>query len=203
MGPHSNLVLASSSIYRAELLSRLGIPFQAAAPEIDEEQQPNESAAELVTRLAQEKALAVAARFTNHLIIGSDQIATSKSGELVTKPLTFENAISQLQKFSGESAVFLTSLCLYNSATKALQITTETTKVSFRELSKAQIQHYITKDNPLNCAGSFKCESLGISLFKSIEGNDPNSLIGLPLIALTHFLQQEGVDPLTWPASTT
>ncbi len=198
MDKKSNLILASGSNYRRILLAKLGIPFEYASPDIDETRATHEPLIDYVQRLSIEKALTIGRRYNDHLIIGSDQAATNSAGDLLTKPHTIEAANTQLSSLSGKTAMFYTGLTLYNSKTNNIQTITETTTVAFRELSAEQIQSYITKDNPLDCAGSFKCEYLGISLFKAIEGRDPNALIGLPLIALTEMLAVEGIDPLTW-----
>lgn len=198
MNKVSKLVLASSSTYRREILSKLGIPFEYISPNINEHRHPNEPVASYVQRLSLEKAVTAGRQFTNHLIIGSDQAATCSAGELLTKPYNTNNAAAQLSKLSGKSVTFYTGLTLLNTETNRSQTAVETTKVAFKALSINQINAYIAKDNPLDCAGSFKCESLGICLFKKIEGRDFNALIGLPLIALTEMLETEGIDPLTW-----
>lgn len=198
MNKKSHLVLASSSKYRQQLLTKLGIPFECYNPNINEERIKNEPIERYVQRLSVEKATIVGRHYPSHLIIGSDQAAISCNGDLLTKPYTAVEAELQLSKLSGKTTVFYTGLALLNSATNRLQTAIDVTTVTFKELSPAQISSYIRKDNPIDCAGSFKCESLGISLFKAIEGRDPNALIGLPLIALTELLENEGIDPLTW-----
>ena len=189
------LILGSSSPYRRELLSKLGLTFEAIAPDIDETPFDNESPSELVGRLALEKAQAIAGKHHNALIIGSDQVAVIDDC-IITKPHEHDKAVSQLRQASGRKVTFLTSLCLYNSQTHQHQATIATYYVNFLELSDTQIENYLTKEKPYNCAGSFKSEGLGITLFSSLEGNDPNSLIGLPLIELTKMLRNEGLDPL-------
>jgi len=190
-----SLVLASSSSYRKQLLDKLGLDFIQASPDIDETTQANESATSLVERLAIEKAKALANTYPDSLIIGSDQVATF-NGRIIGKPHTKDNAKSQLMQFSGQSITFLTGLCLYNSQSKQYQSMVEPFIVHFKNLTDHQIERYIEKELPLDCAGSFKSEGLGITLFSSLEGRDPNTLVGLPLIALTEMLTNEGVDPL-------
>lgn len=189
------LVLASTSPYRRELLKKLEVPFQCAAPAIDELPLPGESPRQLVLRLAQAKAMALAERFPNNLIIGSDQVCVL-SGKITGKPHTEENARRQLREASGHVVTFYTGLALYNSANGHLQTECEPFDVHFRHLSDAEIAHYIKKEQPLNCAGSFKSEGLGISLFERLEGRDPNTLVGLPLIALCKMLRNEHYNPL-------
>lgn len=190
-----SLVLGSSSRYRKQLLDKLGLPFTQDSPDIDETPQADESAAALVERLAVDKAKALADKHPNSLIIGSDQVATF-SGRIIGKPHTKDNAKSQLMQFSGQSVTFLTGLCLYNSQTGEHQSSVEPFNVHFKALTERQIERYIELEQPLDCAGSFKSEGLGITLFSQLEGRDPNSLIGLPLIALTEMLINEGMDPL-------
>lgn len=191
----SNLLLASTSPWRRMLLEKLTLPFECAAPEVDETPQPGESARQLVVRLAQAKAQALASRFPQHLIIGSDQVCVL-DGEITGKPHTGENAHRQLRKASGTIVTFYTGLALYNSANGHLQTECEPFDVHFRHLSDQEIEAYIRKENPLQCAGSFKSEGLGITLFERLEGRDPNSLVGLPLIALCQMLRREGFNPL-------
>lgn len=189
------LILASTSPYRKQLLEKLGLPFECAAPEVDELPLPGETPRSLVLRLAQAKAQALSARFPNHLIIGSDQVCLL-DGEITGKPHTEENARLQLKKASGNVVTFYTGLALYNSANGQLQTECEPFDVHFRHLSEQEINAYIRKENPLNCAGSFKSEGLGIALFDRLEGRDPNTLIGLPLIALCKMLRRESFNPL-------
>jgi MAF protein len=190
--PMTPLVLASTSPYRRELLSRLQLPFTWAAPSIDETHQINESAETLVRRLAEEKARALASDFTRHLIVGSDQVALFK-GEIIGKPHDFARAKAQLQAASGASVTFLTGLALLNSATATCQIDCVAFTVHFRHLSEASIIRYLEAEQPFDCAGSFKAEGLGVSLFRATEGTDATSLIGLPLIRLVDMLLHEGV----------
>ncbi len=192
-----SLILASSSPFRKAILDKLGLPFDVIAPEIDEMRKNNESPFDLVMRLSKEKALEVSKTHSG-LIIASDQVATLDSGEnvedeILTKPGTHENAFLQLKKSSGKSVNFLTGLALMNTDTKEIQLHVEYYKVKFKTLSDNQILNYLSKEDALNCAGSFKSEGLGIALFNSMEGDDPNSLIGLPTIQLINMLARENV----------
>ncbi|MBK4716366.1 MULTISPECIES: Maf family protein [Tenebrionibacter/Tenebrionicola group] len=189
------LVLASTSRYRRSLLEKLGLPFICAAPDVDETPQPNESARSLVTRLAQAKAQALATAYPAHLIIGSDQVCVL-NGQITGKPHTEDNAVAQLMLARGARVSFYTGLALYNSANGNLQIACEPFDVHFRHLTEAEIRRYIQLEQPLQCAGSFKSEGLGIALFERLEGRDPNALVGLPLIALCKMLENEGRHPL-------
>lgn len=186
------LVLASTSPYRKELLQRLGLKFTITAPNVDETRQPGEAPEHLVRRLAEEKARAVAERFPGALIIGSDQVAVI-GAEILTKPGTHENAVGQLQRCSGQSVTFLNGLCLLNTRSEIAQTEVVPFRVHFRSLSAAQIENYLRREQPYNCAGSFKSEGLGIALFERLEGEDPAALIGLPLIRLTRMLEAEGM----------
>lgn len=189
------IILASSSPYRRQLLDKLGLDYQWQAPDIDEQPRSNELPEALVQRLAQQKAVALANSHPNHLIIGSDQVAVL-NGQILGKPKTFEKAQQQLNDANGKTVIFLTGLCLFNSSTHQQQLRCEHYSVTFRTLSAAEIQHYLIREQPFDCAGSFKAEGLGISLFTRMEGNDPNTLIGLPLIALIDMLKNEGVEVL-------
>lgn len=186
------LVLASTSPFRRELLGRLQLPFETAAPEVDEAALPGEAPAATAERLALEKAKAVAARFPDALIIGSDQVA-HEGERAYGKPGTRDNAISQLQAMRGKTVVFHTGLCLLNAASGRAQVCGVPTEVRFRELSDAEIERYLDREDALNCAGSAKSEGLGIALLESLRGDDPNALVGLPLIALCRMLRAEGV----------
>ncbi len=190
-----NLILASTSPWRRTLLEKLGVPFECAAPGIDETPRPGESPRHLVLRLAQEKAQSLAARYPDHLIIGSDQVCVL-DGAIAGKPHTEENARQQLLKARGNVVTFYTGLALYNSATGHLQTECEPFDVHFRHLSEQEIDDYVRKERPLSCAGSFKSEGLGIALFERLEGRDPNTLVGLPLIALCQMLRREEYNPL-------
>ena len=193
------LILASSSPHRRALLDKLGLDYKACSPDIDESALDGESASDLVTRLALAKAKAVAGKHKTHghaLVVGSDQVAVV--GERVlTKPHTHDKALEQLRYSSGKQVRFLTSLCLYNSQTGQHQLELVPFTVEFLTLSDSQIHAYLKKEQPYDCAGSFKSEGLGITLFKRMLGDDPNSLIGLPLIALTRMLRNEGIEPLS------
>ncbi|EJK8583046.1 Maf family protein [Enterobacter hormaechei] len=191
-----NLVLASTSPYRRMLLEKLGIPFECTAPEVDETPQPGESPRHLVTRLAKEKAQSLAVRYPAHLIIGSDQVCVL-DGEITGKPYTEEIACQQLLRARGSIVTFYTGLALYNSASGHLQTECEPFDVHFRHLSEQEIMDYVRRERPLNCAGSFKSEGLGIALFDKLDGRDPNTLVGLPLIALCQMLRREECNPLT------
>lgn len=187
------LVLASSSPFRRQLLHKLGLPFQSHSPEVDESARPEEAPGELVRRLARDKAGALAAQYPRHLIIGSDQVAVTADGQVLGKPGGRTAAIRQLETLNGSRVEFLTGLCLLNSATGDCQLDCEPFDVHFRELTTAQIEHYVDREEPFGCAGSFKSEGLGIVLFRALEGRDPNTLVGLPLIRLTDMLAREGV----------
>lgn len=186
------LVLASTSPYRRSLLERFGIPFEVAAPRVDESPRSAESPEQLVARLAEAKAKAVADQFNHALIIGSDQVAVV-DGQIIGKPLTHEKAFSQLRRESGKRISFITGLCVYNTMSRRAQIDVVPFYVRMRQLSDSQIQHYLEKEQPYDCAGSFKSEKLGIALFDALEGDDPNALIGLPLIRLIRMLENEGL----------
>lgn len=189
------LYLASTSAYRQQLLAKLTPHFTAVKPETDETPLPEEDATALVRRLARAKAQAVAATLDEGLVIGADQVAVF-NGQIIGKPHTNENAMAQLRQFSGHSVTFLTGLALLNAASGHCQQVVEPYTVSFRVLTDAEITAYVLREQPLDCAGSFKSEGLGISLFSAMRGDDPNSLIGLPLIRLLHLLRNEGVDLL-------
>ncbi len=189
------IVLASTSPFRKELLARLQLPFDTASPEVDETRHPDEPPAAMVTRLAEAKARAVADRFPDALIIGSDQCAVLGE-EILGKPGTHEAAARQLLASSGQRVVFHTGLCLLDSNTGETQIDDILYTVHFRQLTEGQIEGYLQKEQPYNCAGSFKAEGLGAALFQRMEGDDPSSLIGLPLIRLAAMLRAAGVDVL-------
>ena len=191
------LILASSSPFRKAILEKLGVTFVAASPDIDEARYNGETPYDLVLRLAAAKAKKVA-KLHSGLIIASDQVATfglgtDKADEILTKPLTHENAFKQLRKSSGRTINFLTSIALLNTETSKLQNHVEFFQVFFKTLSDNQIHSYLEKENVLNCAGSFKSEGLGIALFRRMKGDDPNSLIGLPTIKLVDMLAKENV----------
>lgn len=187
----TTLVLASSSPYRRELLERLQLPFVTAAPHLDESRLAQESAQAMVARLAQQKAAALVKQYPKALIIGSDQCAVLGE-EILGKPLTHAKARQQLQASSGRTVEFLTGLCLFDSQTQTFQLEVIPFHVEFRELTAIEIEHYLQREQPYHCAGSFKSEGLGISLFKRMYGDDPTALIGLPLIRLVAMLRQHG-----------
>lgn len=189
------LVLGSSSPYRKALLDKLGLPFTCFSPDIDESDQPGETPRELVQRLAVEKARETARHFPEALVIGSDQVAVL-DGRIVTKPRDHQDAVRQLQEASGREVSLYTGLCLLNAHTGKLQQAVESYSVVFRRLSTAQIERYLEKDQPYNCAGSLKSETLGIAMLRELKGADPNTLIGLPLIRLVDMLLAEGIDPV-------
>ena len=186
------LVLASSSPYRRELLARLRLPFEVVSPEVDESPLAMEAPQDTALRLAQLKARAVAEQFPDALIIGSDQVALLGEQQ-VGKPHNFENAKKQLQAASERSMVFHTALCLFNSRSGNMQARVVPITIQFRQLSDDVIERYLHAEQPYNCAGSAKSEGLGIALIERFEGEDPNALVGLPLIALVDMLQHEGV----------
>lgn len=188
------LLLASSSPYRRELLGRLQLSFTWQSPSIDESRRENETALDLVKRLSEEKARALAASHPNHLIIGSDQVAVLGDGQILGKPYDLPRAQQQLRAASGSSVTFLTGLALLNASNGNCQVDCVPFTVHFRSLSDAQILHYLQREQPFDCAGSFKSEGLGISLFRSTEGEDATSLVGLPLIRLVDMLLKEGVE---------
>ena len=178
------LILASTSRYRQALLHKLGLPFSSAAPDTDETPQPGESAAQLVLRLAQAKAASVARQFDQGWVIGSDQVCAIDD-RILGKPGNHAQAVLQLRMLAGRAVTFYTGLCLWDAASQQYQLTMEPFVVHFRALSDSVIENYLQQEQPYDCAGSFKSEALGICLFDRFEGRDPNTLIGLPLIALT------------------
>lgn len=186
------LILASTSAYRRELLSRLQIPFEVRSPATDETPYPGETPADTAERLSTAKARAVASHYPDALIIGSDQVAYCGSKRF-GKPVTRENALSQLRALSGNTVTFHTGLCLLNSRTERVHLHGVPTEVRFRELADADIERYLAKEDALNCAGSARSEALGISLLEWMRSDDPTALIGLPLIALAKALRAEGV----------
>ena len=186
------LILASSSPYRRELLQRLGIPFEVVAPDVDETPAPGETPQALVERLAIVKARTVAKQRSDALVIGSDQVAVY-DGTIVGKPLTHDRAVEQLRRASGKTVTLYTGLALINGASGHTQSEVVPFRVAFRRLSEAQIENYLRKEQPYHCAGSVKSEGLGIALLERFEGDDPNALIGLPLIRLVRMLECEGM----------
>jgi len=184
------LILASTSPFRKTILDKLGIDFATASPETDESALENETPQQLVERLSIAKAKAIADKTSDALVIGSDQVSVI-NGEIIGKPHTHENAIKQLQNASGKTVTFYTGLCLYNSTTHRYQADVVPFSVVFRQLTDQQIENYLRKEEPYNCAGSFKSEALGIVLFDKLKGDDPNTLMGLPLIRLVKMLEKE------------
>lgn len=186
-----NLILASSSPFRRELLTHLQIPFSCISPDVDETPLPNELPQETALRLAQVKARKIGESHADALIIGCDQVATIDNQQL-GKPLTHANATRQLRLMRGREVIFHSALCLYNAATQHIQAEVVPYIVRFRNLTDAQIESYLNKEQPYHCAGSAKSEGLGIAIIEKMTGDDPNALIGLPLIALVNMLQNEG-----------
>jgi len=188
----SKLVLASTSPFRREILHKLNIDFDVCAPNVDESRMLNETPQQLVTRLSEAKARAAGTHYSDALIIGSDQVAVL-GNQVLGKPLNHENARHQLASASGNKVSFYTGICLFNSATGNTQVRCVPFHVYFRKLTDEQIERYLLAEQPYNCAGSFKSEGLGISLFEKFDGEDPNTLVGLPLIELIRMLASEGV----------
>ena len=186
------LILASSSPYRRELLERLQLPFSVLSPDIEETPLAGELPEQTALRLAQAKALKVAGMHPDALIIGCDQVATL-DGLQLGKPLNHENAVRQLTLMRGRSVIFHSALCLYNAANQQMQADVVPYTVTFRDLSDAQIENYLRKEQPYQCAGSAKSEGLGIAIIAAMQGNDPNALIGLPLIRLIDMLNNQSV----------
>jgi MAF protein len=187
------LVLASTSPFRRVLLDRLGLPFEVAAPDVDESRRAGESPSALVLRLSEAKARAVAARFVDALVIGSDQVAVI-DGEVLGKPGGRDGAMAQLGRASGRRVTFLTGLCLVDARSGRAHAACEPFHVHFRSLTAEQIARYVDREQPFQCAGSFKSEGYGVTLFARLEGDDPTALIGLPLIRLVELLGREGVE---------
>lgn len=186
------LVLASTSPFRRELLTRLGLPFETLSPDVDEQSLPDEPAAALVRRLAEAKARAGAALVDDGIIIGSDQVAVVDD-RILGKPGSHERAREQLARLAGRQVTFLTGLCLLDARSGELQSDVVPYQVRFRALNADQIDRYLRREQPYNCAGSFKSEGLGIALFERMEGADPTALIGLPLIRLCTMLEAAGI----------
>lgn len=186
------LILASSSIYRRELLERLQLSFSVVVPDVDETPLPDEKPEETALRLAQVKARKIGDLHPNALVIGCDQVATL-DGLQLGKPLTHDNAVKQLTLMRGRTVFFHSALCLFNAASGNMQAEDVIYEVRFRQLTDAQIENYLRLEQPYHCAGSAKSEGLGIALMEYMRGDDPNALIGLPLISLISMLQKEGV----------
>ena len=189
------LILGSTSRYRRELLARLQVPFESVAPDVDETPRNNESPADLALRLALEKARNVAARHPDAAVIGSDQVA-DLDGEAIGKPGTHERAVAQLTRMSGRTVVFQTAVAVVRRSVGYEKVQLASVQVRFRSLSADEIEHYLRTEEPYDCAGSAKCETLGIALLASIESDDPTALVGLPLIRTCTLLREAGVDPL-------
>jgi MAF protein len=190
-----SLVLASASRYRQQLLARLGLEFHVDPADVDESPLPGETPAALVVRLARAKALAVAARHPQAIVVASDQ-AGALGGRLLNKPGSTEAAVEQLQAASGRAVEFLTALCVIDTSSGRRRESVETSRVHFRALGDRAIRNYVSREQPLDCAGSFKVEGLGIALFSTLELQDPTALEGLPLIRLTEFLGDLGLPVL-------
>ncbi len=186
------LILASSSPYRRELLERLKIPFEVIAPEIDETPRSGETPEKMVERLAIEKAQKIAGKAPGALVIGSDQVAVY-DGKIVGKPHSHDKALKQLRTASGKTVTLYTGLALVNADTRRVQCEVIPYRVTFRRLDERQIESYLRQEQPYSCAGSVKSEGLGIALLERFEGDDPNALIGLPLIRLVRMLENEGI----------
>ena len=189
------LILASTSRYRRELLERLRLPFEVVSPEVDETPQPGEMPAELAARLARAKAAAVATLHPHAVVIGSDQVA-ELDGQPIGKPGTHERAVQQLRSMRGRSVVFHTAVAVQHVNGGYVSEALAPVTVHFRMLSDAEIEHYLRAEQPYDCAGSAKCETLGIALLQAIESDDPTALVGLPLIRTCELLRAAGVDPL-------
>lgn len=191
-----NLILASSSQYRREVLKKLYLPFTCISPEIDETPLVGESPEKTSLRLAEAKARKVAESEPNALIIGCDQVATV-DGMQIGKPGNHPNAVKQLTMLSGKEVIFHSAICLYDSSSQSMQSTIVPYYVKFKTLTSLQIETYLRLEQPYDCAGSAKSEGMGITLLEYMRGDDPNALIGLPVIALVNMLQQSGIDVLS------
>tara|TARA_R110002073_G_scaffold229245_6_gene390092 strand:+ start:231 stop:860 length:630 start_codon:yes stop_codon:yes gene_type:complete len=187
------IILGSSSIYRQEILQRLQFPFEIVSPEIDETPLSDETPEETASRLAEAKVRTVAENYPDALIIGADQVAVL-AGVYLGKPLNHANATKQLRLMRGQEVIFYTALSLFNSRNNHMQTQVVPYYVKFRELSDQQIEHYLNREQPYHCAGSSKSEGLGIILIERMTGDDPNALVGLPLIALVEMLKFEGIE---------
>ncbi len=189
------LILASTSRYRRELLQRLRLPFEVVAPQVDETPLPGETPAALALRLALAKARAVAAQRPDAVVIGSDQVADLQ-GEPIGKPGTHERATAQLRCLSGQRVVFQTAVSVVHAGAGFEQTLLAPVTVRFRTLDDAEIERYLRLEEPYDCAGSAKCETLGIALLDAIDSDDPTALMGLPLIRTSRLLREAGLDPL-------
>lgn len=195
MSTRPTLILASTSRYRRELLERLRLPFELRTPDVDEAPRPGERPAALAQRLALAKAQAVAKAFPDAVVIGSDQVA-DLDGEPIGKPGTHERAVAQLRAMRGRSVVFQTAVAVVRASTGYVGTALAPVTVRFRPLGDAEIEHYLRTEQPYDCAGSAKCETLGIALLDAIESDDPTALVGLPLIRTSALLRAAGIDPL-------
>ncbi|MDY0744249.1 Maf family nucleotide pyrophosphatase [Paucibacter sp. R3-3] len=193
--PSPTLILGSTSRYRRELLERLRLPFSVSPPDIDETPQPGEAPAALATRLALAKAWAVARKFPDAVVIGSDQVA-DLNGEPIGKPGTHERAVAQLHSMSGQSVVFQTAVAVVCAARGFVRQGLAPVRVRFRTLADAEIESYLLAEQPYDCAGSAKSETMGIALLDAIESDDPTALVGLPLIRTCAMLREAGINPL-------
>jgi 7-methyl-GTP pyrophosphatase len=187
------IVLASTSPYRRALLERLGLPFSVAFPGIEEHPLPGEAPDSMASRLAEAKALSVARRHRNSLVIGSDQVAI-RDGQVLGKPGNYDNAVRQLRALSASEVLFHTALCVHNSANATTRIRVVPCRVTFRKLDDGVIERYLAREQAYDCAGSAKAEGLGIALIAKMESEDPTALIGLPLIALVDLLHEQGLN---------
>lgn len=195
MSTRPTLILASTSRYRRELLERLRLPFELRTPDVDEAPRPGERPAALAQRLALAKAQAVAKAFPDAVVIGSDQVA-DLDGEPIGKPGSHERAVAQLRAMRGRSVVFQTAVAVVRASTGYVGTALAPVTVRFRPLDDAEIEHYLRTEQPYDCAGSAKCETLGIALLDAIESDDPTALVGLPLIRTSALLRAAGIDPL-------
>jgi septum formation protein len=195
MSTRPTLILASTSRYRRELLQRLRLPFEVHAPDVDETPRPGEHPAALALRLALAKAQAVSALFPDAVVIGSDQVA-DLDGEPIGKPGTHERAVAQLHAMRGRSVVFQTAVAVVRGTTRHVGTALAPVTVRFRRLGDAEIEHYLRAEQPYDCAGSAKVETLGIALLDAVESDDPTALVGLPLIRTVALLRAAGIDPL-------
>ncbi|MFZ9284416.1 MAG: Maf family nucleotide pyrophosphatase [Burkholderiaceae bacterium] len=198
MAPQRTLILGSTSRYRRELLSRIGVPFETAAPQVDETPLPGETPVQIARRLALAKARAVARRFPQAVVIGSDQVA-DLAGEPLGKPGTHERATEQLRRMRGRTVVFQTALAVVCEATGFTAEDLAPVEVRFRDLSDAEIEHYLRAEQPYDCAGSAKSEGLGIALLEAIHSDDPTALVGLPLIRTCRMIRAAGIELLGGP----
>lgn len=192
--PFPSIVLASTSRYRRELLERLRLPFQVVPPNVDESALPSETPRQTALRLARDKAMTVATQFPGAIVIGSDQTVDA-DGAALGKPMSHDVALAQLQRLQGRSAIFYTALAVVGPS-ESVQVDCIPTKVTFKALPKEKLEMYLRADQPYDCAGAAKIESLGIALIDAVESSDPTALIGLPLIRLTSMLTEVGIDVL-------